>query len=119
MSKLGKEWTYWELIKLLSWIIRQKAIVVSYLMKLKPKNGRGSRGDAERNFGRFSLEREKLLSKISRNPTVGSLRDKKGSCSTQRGLRVGTGFREFPQNLRGRSFSLLGFYSFFKYFVDV
>ena len=69
MSKLGKKGTYWELIKLLSWIIRQKATVVSYFMKLKPKNGRGSRGDAERIFGRFSLEREKLLSKISRDPT--------------------------------------------------
>ena len=27
----------------------------------------------------------------------------------QRGLRVGTGFREFPQTPRGRAFSLLGF----------
>ena len=25
---------------------------------------------------------------------------------------MGTGFREFPQTLRGRGFSLLGFYSF-------
>ena len=30
----------------------------------------------------------------------------------RKGLRVGTGFREFPQTLRGRGFSLLGFYSF-------
>ena len=66
------------------------------------------------------LEREReLLSKISRDPTVGSLRDKKESCSTRRGLRVGIGFREFPQTPRGRGFSLLGFYSLFKYFVDV
>ena len=97
MSKLGKEGTYWELIKLLSWIIRQKTTVVSYLMKLKPKNGRGSRGDAERIFGRFSLEREKLLSKISHDLTVGSLWDKKKSCSTRSGLRVGIGFKEFRQ----------------------
>ena len=41
-----------------------------------------------------------------RDPIVGSLRDKKESCSTQRGLLVSTGFREFPQNLRGRGFSL-------------
>ena len=61
----------------------------------------------------------KLLSKISGDPTVGSLRDKKESCSTRRGLRVGTGFREFPQTPRGRGFSLLGFYSLFKYFVNV
>ena len=64
-------------------------------------------------------ERERLLYKISRDPTVGSLRDKKESCSTRRGIRVGTGFREFPQSLRGRGFSLHGFYSFYKYFVDV
>ena len=66
------------------------------------------------------LEREReLLSKISRDPIVGSLRDKKESCSMRRGLRLGTGFREFPQTPCGRGFSLLGFYSFFKYFVDV
>ena len=53
------------------------------------------------------------------DPTVGSLRDKMENCSTRRGLRVGTGFKEFPQTPRGRGFSLLGFYSFFKYFVDV
>ena len=67
----------------------------------------------------FLKERERLLSSFPANPTVGSLRDKKESCSTRRGLRVGTGFREFPQTPRGRGFSLLGFYSFFKYFVDV
>ena len=43
------------------------------------------------------------------DPTVGSLRDKKENCSIRRGLRVGTGFKEFPQTLRGRGFSLLGF----------
>ena len=47
--------------------------------------------------GDFPLDRERLLSKISRDPTVGSLRDKKRSCSTRRGLRVGTGFKEFRQ----------------------
>ena len=67
----------------------------------------------------FSLEREKLLSKISGDLTVGSLWNKKGSCSTRRGLRVSTIFREFSQTPRGRGFSLLGFYSFFKYFPNV
>ena len=47
--------------------------------------------------GDFLIDRERLLSKISRDPTVGSLQDKKGSCSTRRGLRVGTGFKEFRQ----------------------
>ena len=69
--------------------------------------------------GDFSLERERLLSKFSANPTVRILRDKKESCSTRRGLRVGSGFREFHQTLRGRGFSLLGFYYLFKYFVNV
>ena len=60
-----------------------------------------------------------LLSKISRDLTVGSRRDKKQNCSTQRGLRVDSGFREFRQTPRGSGFSLLGFYSLFKYFVNV
>ena len=53
------------------------------------------------------------------NPTVGSLRGKRENYSTRRGLRVGTGFREFPQTPRGRGFSLLGFYSSVKYHVNV
>ena len=50
-----------------------------------------------------------LLSRFTGDPTVGSLRDKKESCSTRRGLRVGTRFEEFRQTPRGRGFSLLGF----------
>ena len=42
-------------------------------------------------------ERVFLLSKNTGDPTVGSLRDKKENCSTRRGLRVGTGFKEFRQ----------------------
>ena len=53
------------------------------------------------------------------DPTVGSLQDKKENCSTRRGLRVGTRFREFLQTPRGRGFSLLGSYSSFKYDVNV
>ena len=67
-------------------------------------------------FKRNSLEIEKLLSKISRYPTVSSLRDKKENCSTWSGLCVGTGFVSFRQNPRGKGFSLLGFYTLFKYF---
>ena len=61
----------------------------------------------------------RLLSRNTGDPTVGSLRDKKGSCSTRRGFRVGTKFREFSQTPRGRGFSLPGFYSSFKYYVNV
>ena len=50
-----------------------------------------------------------LLSKISGDPTVGSLRDKKKSCSTRRGLHVGTRFRELPQTPRGRVSPYLSF----------
>ena len=57
-----------------------------------------------------------LISRFSKNPTVGSLRDKKENCYTRRGLRMGTRFREFPETSRGRGFSLLGFYTLFKCF---
>ena len=60
-----------------------------------------------------------LLSRIPRDPTVGGLRDEKQNCSTRRGLRVGTGFREFSQTPRGRGFSLLGFIPSFKKFANV
>ena len=48
-------------------------------------------------FLSFFLERDRLLSSFSVDPAVGSLRDKKESCSTRRGLRVGTRFKEFRQ----------------------
>ena len=67
----------------------------------------------------FFLEREKLLSKFPAYPTVKILRDKKESCSTRRGLRVGSGFREFRQTPRGRGFILLEFYTLFKCIYDV
>ena len=47
------------------------------------------------------------LSKILGDRTVGILRSKKESCSTWRGLHVGTGFREFRQTPWGRGFILL------------
>ena len=66
------------------------------------------------------LERESLFLSINTGDlTVGGLRDKKENCSTRRGLRVGTRFREFPQTPRGRGFSLLGFIPSFKHFVNV
>ena len=43
----------------------------------------------------FFLEREPLLSSFPENPTVGIFRGKKESCSTRRGLRVGSSFEEF------------------------
>ena len=60
-----------------------------------------------------------LLSRNTRDPTVGGLRDKKKNCSTRRGLRVGTGFVSFLPTPRGRGFSLLEFYSHFKRFTNV
>ena len=49
----------------------------------------------------------KLLSKIPVDRTVEFLLDKKESGSTHRGLRMGTDFEEFRQNMRGRGFILL------------
>ena len=48
---------------------------------------------------RFLNSREKvlLLFRFPGDRTVGFLRDKKESCYTRRGLRVGTGFKEFRQ----------------------
>ena len=45
----------------------------------------------------FLRESVFLLSRFLNDPTVGSLRDKKEKCSTQRGFRVGTRFKEFRQ----------------------
>ena len=59
----------------------------------------------------------RLLSKFPANPTVEILQAKKESCSTRRGLRVDSGFREFCQTPRGRGFTLLGFYTLFKCFI--
>ena len=78
--------------------------------------GEGRRGEMLEVLDLFFRVSVFLLSKFLRDPTVGSLRGKKESCSTRRGLRVGTRFREFPQTPRGRGFSLLGFYTLFKCF---
>ena len=60
-----------------------------------------------------------LLSRIVSDPTVEILRAKKESCSMRSEQRVGTGFGSFQQTPCGRGFSLLGFYSLFKFFVNV
>ena len=54
-------------------------------------------------IGKFNEERDKignssdLLSSFPVNRTVGFLQEKKESCSTWQGQRMGTGFREFQQ----------------------
>ena len=58
-----------------------------------------------------------LLSKFTGDPTIEILSTKKESCSTQRGLRVDSSFREFRQTPRDRGFILLGFYTLFKCFI--
>ena len=50
-----------------------------------------------------------LLSRNTGDLTVDGFRENKESCSTRKGLRVGTRFKEFRQTPRGRGFSLLGF----------
>ena len=74
--------------------MRQKANSVFFFKKGEgPKRERRKSAVATGFF--LFLEREYILSKIPGDPTVGSLRDEKESCSTRRGLRVGTGFEEF------------------------
>ena len=93
--------------------------MLSLPFKKEQKNVKNQRGVPVLEKFRFLREKFRLLSKIVGDPIVGDLRDKKENCSMRRGLRVGNGFREFPQTPRGRGFSLLGFYSFFKYFPNV
>ena len=59
---------------------------------------------------REEREREKLLSKIYENRTLGFRRSKRQSQSTHRELHVGTKIMEFPQTPRGREFSYLGYF---------
>ena len=85
-------------------------VPISYKLKPRTKNVK-KKPESSSSWGlEFFLERERLLSRIPVNSTVGSLRDKKASCSTRSSLRVGTGFVSFRQAPRGRGFSLLGFY---------
>ena len=90
---------------------------------LLPLNPRGKREKGKRMTVGFKMcferENNRLLSRIVGDPTVGSRRSKKESCSTQRDLPMSPRFEEFRQNPWGRGFSLLGFYSLFKYFVNV
>ena len=90
----------------------------SSCFKLKSKTGKGEKSGSGYGWCVFLRKRE-ILSRFVGNPTVESFRSKKESCYTRRGLRVGSGFKEFLQTPRGRGFSLLGFYSLFKYFVNV
>ena len=67
-------------------------------LKLKRKTWEAKGGVLQRKLDLiFYRERVVLLSKIVGDPTVHGFRDKKESCSTQKGLHVDTGFREFPQ----------------------
>ena len=69
----------------------------SSLLLQKGKRKQGKNKSAGARFCDFSRERERghLLSKIPGDRTFEFLRSKKQSGYTQRGLRVGAGFREF------------------------
>ena len=72
---------------------------MSSASKRKKREKRGGKGSLAEEAGCdfFSRERVVFLSKIVGDPTVDGFRDKKESCSTGKGLHVGTRFREFPQ----------------------
>ena len=80
-------------------------------------NSKRAKKNVKRGDGRCSShflkvlerERERLLSKIPRDPTVEILRAKKESYSTRRGQRVGIGFVEFRQLCEVWDLSYLGF----------
>ena len=88
-----------------------------HLLQRRKSAVAGGKKKGELWFYDIFLEREKLLSKIPGDPTIGILWSKKESCSTQRGLRVGSSFRVFRQTPRGRGFILLGFSTLFKCFI--
>ena len=69
---------------------------VSNLLK-RPKNVMNQHPSSSSHFWVFSFRERNFSLKNTVNPTVGRLRDKKEKCSTRKGLRVGTGFREFLQ----------------------
>ena len=98
MSKLGKEGHkchFWNCFKKKKTKMNSDRLLH---IEMRTKNGKGEKKSGNGCAGAFFLEREReLISKFPTNSTVGSLRDKKGSCSTRRGLRVGTGFKEFRQ----------------------
>ena len=95
MTKLGKEGQNGHFLVCLSHKKTKNLNSAIFLLQKGDLIGQRQKTSYSEPFLGFSLEREKLLSEISRDPTVRSIRDKKGSCSTQRGLRVGTGFKEF------------------------
>ena len=76
--------------------LKDKTCIVSSPTFIKrAKNVKRRHGRCSSHFLSFFLEREQLLSKFPSNPTVGIRRDKKESCFTRRGQRVGTGLLEF------------------------
>ena len=88
-----KEGTHWEFIKLL---MRKRQKVNSvHLLQKRPKRAEGKMCCSELRFCDFLRERKHFLSRIPADRTVGFFWTKKQSGSTQRGLRVGTGFGEF------------------------
>ena len=76
----------------------KRSIMTCLLQKGKGRKTWGKEREVAGGKIFWVLERESLaLSKFLRDPTVGGIRDKKESCSTRRGLRMGTRFRKFPQ----------------------
>ena len=91
----------------------------SFLNKKKKKRSESRRRDAVAGVLNFR-ERRTFFSlgfrEIRLSEFVGTRRK---VALKNRCLRVGSGFEEFRQTPRGRGFSLLGFYSLFKYFVNI
>ena len=78
---------------------QKNAIVVFFFFKIRDQMWEEEKELQRVRFLCFLRERVPLLSKISGDRTVGFLRAKKESCSTRRGQRVDSGFREFRKTL--------------------
>ena len=82
--------------------------------KKQSQKGKGGDGrerklsEKEREKEKRGVEREKLISKIYENLTIGFSRSKRKSQSTHRELRMGTKILEFRQTPRGREFFYSG-----------
>ena len=74
---------------------KTKLQIVVFFFKKKGENVQEEKWRCRKLGFVIFRERECILSRFPVNRTIDFRQSKKESCSTQRGLRVGTGFEEF------------------------
>ena len=94
-----KNWEKRDKLVILEFVLNEEktkyGIVLLLQLKCKKENVKNQGRTSSRIQFVFFLERVFLLSRNTGDPTVGSLRDKKESCSTRSRICVDTGFEEF------------------------